>query len=53
MCFSLFLVTLLYLYISTEVPQFPDHVQYLLIGGGTASFSAVRAIKKHDVTAKV
>jgi len=31
----------------------PDNVQYLLIGGGTASFSAFRAIKSADPTARV
>lgn len=31
----------------------PKHVPYLLIGGGTASFSAFRAIKSHDPKAKV
>nr|XP_018901007.1 PREDICTED: apoptosis-inducing factor 1, mitochondrial [Bemisia tabaci] len=31
----------------------PDEIPYLLVGGGTASFSAFRAIKSHDPTAKV
>lgn len=31
----------------------PDNIQYLLIGGGTASFSAFRAIKSADPTARV
>lgn len=31
----------------------PNSVPYLLIGGGTASFSAFRAIKSHDPKAKV
>ncbi|CAH1722531.1 apoptosis-inducing factor 1, mitochondrial isoform X1 [Aphis gossypii] len=31
----------------------PDKIQYLLIGGGTASFSAFRAIKSADPTARV
>ncbi|XP_022162973.1 apoptosis-inducing factor 1, mitochondrial isoform X2 [Myzus persicae] len=31
----------------------PDSIQYLLIGGGTASFSAFRAIKSADPTARV
>lgn len=31
----------------------PNKVPYLLIGGGTASFSAFRAIKSADPTAKV
>merc|ERR1719192_2144912 len=32
---------------------FPDHVDYLLIGAGTASFAAYRAIKAKDPLAKV
>ncbi|XP_050544811.1 apoptosis-inducing factor 1, mitochondrial isoform X2 [Daktulosphaira vitifoliae] len=40
-----------------QIPQssnlIPDSVQYLLIGGGTASFSAFRAIKSADPTARV
>uniref|UniRef100_H2YWN8 FAD/NAD(P)-binding domain-containing protein n=1 Tax=Ciona savignyi TaxID=51511 RepID=H2YWN8_CIOSA len=35
------------------VPELPAQVQYLLIGGGTASYAAMRAIKKRDVSAKV
>ncbi|KAL5280169.1 AIFM1 family protein [Megaselia abdita] len=31
----------------------PNKVKYLLIGGGTASFSAFRAIKSHDARAQV
>lgn len=31
----------------------PKHVPYLLIGGGTASFAAFRAIKSNEPTAKV
>ncbi|KAM7350937.1 apoptosis inducing factor [Cochliomyia hominivorax] len=31
----------------------PKHVPYLLIGGGTAAFSAFRAIKSNDARAKV
>lgn len=31
----------------------PTQIPYLLIGGGTASFSAFRAIKSHDPKAKV
>lgn len=31
----------------------PEEVPYLLIGGGTASFAAFRAIKGHDAKAKV
>lgn len=43
--------------ISQKIPassaDLPKHVPYLLIGGGTASFSAFRAIKSHDPKAKV
>lgn len=31
----------------------PSHVPYLLIGGGTASFAAFRAIKSKDPLAQV
>ncbi|KAH8380892.1 hypothetical protein KR200_003242 [Drosophila serrata] len=31
----------------------PNHVQYLIVGGGTAAFSACRAIKSNDSSAKV
>ncbi|XP_017853953.1 putative apoptosis-inducing factor 1, mitochondrial isoform X2 [Drosophila busckii] len=33
--------------------QLPKHVPYLIIGGGTAAFSAFRAIKSNDARAKV
>ncbi|XP_055636630.1 apoptosis-inducing factor 1, mitochondrial isoform X2 [Toxorhynchites rutilus septentrionalis] len=33
--------------------ELPKEVPYLLIGGGTASFAAFRAIKGHDAKAKV
>lgn len=33
--------------------EIPKDVPYLLIGGGTASFTAFRAIKSADPTAKV
>jgi programmed cell death 8 (apoptosis-inducing factor) len=36
-----------------ESKDIPDRVPYLLIGGGTASFAAFRAIKSADPTAKV
>ena len=36
-----------------ESKDIPDNVPYLLIGGGTASFAAFRAIKSVDPTAKV
>ena len=32
---------------------FPTRVPYLLIGAGTASFAALRAIRANDATAKV
>ncbi|XP_065357596.1 putative apoptosis-inducing factor 1, mitochondrial [Calliphora vicina] len=47
--------------VSQPIPQtkpassqdLPKHVPYLLIGGGTAAFSAFRAIKSNDARAKV
>ena len=36
-----------------EDAQIPNHVPYLLIGAGTASFAAYRAIKSRDPTAKI
>merc|ERR1712136_55479 len=36
-----------------EVKEVPDKVPYLLIGAGTASFAAYRAIKAKDPTAKI
>uniref|UniRef100_A0A034WNU7 Putative apoptosis-inducing factor 1, mitochondrial n=1 Tax=Bactrocera dorsalis TaxID=27457 RepID=A0A034WNU7_BACDO len=43
--------------IASTVPatsaELPKHVPYLLIGGGTAGFSAFRAIKSNDPRAKV
>ena len=39
--------------ISKEDAQIPNHVPYLLIGAGTASFAAYRAIKSRDPTAKI
>ena len=36
-----------------EVKEVPDKVPYLLIGAGTASFAAYRAIKAKDATAKI
>lgn len=35
------------------VPEVPTSVPYLLIGGGTASFAAFRAIRANDPKAKV
>ncbi|XP_023305359.2 putative apoptosis-inducing factor 1, mitochondrial [Lucilia cuprina] len=37
----------------TSSQDLPKHVPYLLIGGGTAAFSAFRAIKSNDARAKV
>ena len=31
----------------------PESVQYLIVGGGTAAFAAYRSIKAHDPTAKI
>lgn len=45
------------MYFLAKVPltssEIPTEVPYLLIGGGTASFAAFRAIKSHDPKAKV
>ena len=38
---------------AASLPEVPEHVPYLLVGGGTASFAAFRAIKARDATAKV
>ncbi|EDO49650.1 predicted protein, partial [Nematostella vectensis] len=35
------------------LPAIPESVPYILVGGGTASFAAYRAIRKADPTAKV
>jgi len=39
--------------IKDATPEIPSHVPYLLIGAGTASFSAYRAIRARDPKAKV
>lgn len=39
--------------IPASAVDIPKEVPYLLIGGGTASFTAFRAIKSHEPTAKV
>ncbi|XP_064636447.1 apoptosis-inducing factor 1, mitochondrial-like isoform X3 [Lineus longissimus] len=36
-----------------SLPEIPGHAQYLLIGAGTASFAAYRAIKGKDAKAKI
>ena len=38
---------------AAPLPEIPAHVPYLLVGGGTASFAAFRAIKARDAKAKV
>jgi hypothetical protein len=35
------------------LPEIPENVPYILIGGGTASFAAYRAIRKGDPKAQV
>jgi len=35
------------------LPELPEHVTYILVGAGTASFAAYRAIRKADNSAKV
>ena len=35
------------------IPHLPSHIPYLIIGGGTAGFSACRTIRSNDPTAKV
>ncbi len=37
----------------TAVADLPKHVTYLLVGAGTASFAAYRAIKARDARAKI
>lgn len=39
--------------IPASAADIPKEIPYLLIGGGTASFTAFRAIKSHEPTAKV
>ncbi|XP_062513763.1 apoptosis-inducing factor 1, mitochondrial-like [Corticium candelabrum] len=36
-----------------ELPILPKHVQYILIGGGTASYTTMKTIQEHDSTAKI
>lgn len=35
------------------LPEVPEHATYILVGAGTASFAAYRAIRKNDNNAKV
>lgn len=37
----------------TIISNLPEHVPYLLVGGGTASHSAMKSIRGHDPKAKV
>jgi apoptosis-inducing factor 1 len=39
--------------VAAALLELPTHVPYLLIGAGTASFAAFRAIKSRDPKAKV
>ena len=36
-----------------DLPKVPEFVPYVIIGGGTASHAACRAIRKHDPKAKI
>ena len=36
-----------------EIPEVPAEIPYLIVGGGTAAYSAVRAIRKYDPSAKI
>jgi len=36
-----------------EYPEIPPEVPYLIVGGGTAAYAAVRAIRKYDPAAKI
>lgn len=37
----------------SPLPEVPEHATYVLVGAGTASFAAYRAIRKADNKAKV
>lgn len=56
-CYKIIIIYFKILKISAKVPltsvDIPKEVPYLLIGGGTASFAAFRAIKSHDPKARV
>ena len=36
-----------------DYPEIPPEVPYVIVGGGTAAYAAVRAIRKYDPAAKV
>nr|XP_060612322.1 apoptosis-inducing factor 1, mitochondrial isoform X1 [Anolis sagrei ordinatus] len=38
---------------AAPLPEFPSHVPFLLIGGGTAAFAAARSIRARDPAARV
>lgn len=42
-----------YFLVTAVVPAVPDHVPYLIVGAGTSSVAAFRAIKARDAKAKV
>lgn len=44
---------LLNVHVPPPLPDVPEHVTYILVGAGTASFAAYRAIRKADKSAKV
>ena len=37
----------------TDYPEVPPEIPYLIVGGGTAAYAAVRAIRKYDPAAKI
>ena len=41
------------IHLPPPLPEVPEHVTYILVGAGTASFAAYRAIRKADKSAKV
>ena len=48
-----FICMLLNVHVPLPLPDVPEHVTYILVGAGTASFAAYRAIRKADKSAKV
>ena len=36
-----------------EIPEVPAEIPYLIVGGGTAAYAAIRAIRKYDPAAKI
>ena len=37
----------------SKLPEIPEHVPYLIVGAGTAAFTAYKAIRAGDAKAKV